>query len=288
MKWGYLRNGEGATAVLPLSFRVRMKTMASVRGNGSVLVVALLLCVAEFFVAASAKPSCDYHPRDWCSTKEIARLCQVEQLCTATVWSSSKPVAPKVNLTLYYESRCHECRNLTTTQIWPTFQKLSDIMNLELVPYGNTIESWDPEDGQWVFDCQHGPDECTGDLIETCALALVNNITKSLPFINCVEKSDDIPADSAPGCAKEHGINYDRVMNCVNSRFGNYLQHLAGVKTESLQLIYPQQDHVPWVTLNGIHSDAIEDRSESDLLSLICDTYTGVKPDVCTKKNERC
>jgi hypothetical protein len=31
---------------------------------------------------------------------------------------------------------------------------------------------------------------------------------------------------------------------------------------------------VPWIVINGIHTDHIQDQAENDLLSLVCKLYT--------------
>jgi len=51
---------------------------------------------------------------------------------------------------------------------------------------------------------------------------------------------------------------------------GNKLQHDNAVKTENLQ---PQHQYVPWVTVNGEHTEHIEQEAERDLVRLICKTY---------------
>jgi interferon gamma-inducible protein 30 len=51
---------------------------------------------------------------------------------------------------------------------------------------------------------------------------------------------------------------------------GNQLQHLNALKTESLR---PAHKYVPWVTVNGQHTEEIEQEAERDLVKLICKTY---------------
>jgi interferon gamma-inducible protein 30 len=54
--------------------------------------------------------------------------------------------------------------------------------------------------------------------------------------------------------------------------------HEMGKKTESLD---PAHDYVPWIVLNGLHTDDIQNEASEHLLALVCDTYTGDKPKEC-------
>lgn len=60
---------------------------------------------------------------------------------------------------------------------------------------------------------------------------------------------------------------------------GNALQHELALQTESLS---PAHQYVPWVTVNGVHTEDIQNRAQDDLVKLICETYTGSnKPTAC-------
>ena len=56
------------------------------------------------------------------------------------------------------------------------------ITDIELVPYGNAqvITRYPPS-----FKCQHGEDECYGNIVELCAIK--NNPEKWWKFIRCEE-----------------------------------------------------------------------------------------------------
>ncbi|CAF4594612.1 unnamed protein product, partial [Rotaria magnacalcarata] len=71
-------------------------------------------------------------------------------------------------------------------------------------------------------------------------------------------------------CAEKTSIDYSKVSACVQSRLGNQLQHLNAAQTDSLQ---PQHQYVPWVTVNGVHTEDMEQQAEKDLIGLICKTY---------------
>lgn len=83
------------------------------------------------------------------------------------IWPSND----RVNFTIYHESLCADCRQFIITQVWFAYQAVADIVNLVFIPYGNAHELYRPETQLYQFYCQHGPDECYGNLIETCAIA---------------------------------------------------------------------------------------------------------------------
>lgn len=206
-------------------------------------------------------------------------------ICFSSGFVSCSPSeAPKVSLALYFESLCPDCQLFIRKQLYPTYLKVGEIFNLTLVPYGNAEERRSGD--KWVFECQHGPKECQGNLIETCAIALLKNISVSFPFIHCfeenTEKSEDPqPAAIAEKCAKSLGIDYSPIETCVSGPQGNSLEHQMAMKTNALK---PQHQYVPWVTLNGKHTEKLQREAENNLLKLVCKYYTGPKPSACEQQ----
>ena len=74
----------------------------------------------------------------------------------------------------------------------------------------------------------------------------------------------------AAECARNATIAIDPLMKCTQSRLGNQWQHAYAVQTEQTK---PTQSFVPWVTLNGEHTDEIQDMAQTDLVQLLCDSY---------------
>jgi interferon gamma-inducible protein 30 len=59
-------------------------------------------------------------------------------------------------------------------------------------------------------------------------------------------------------CAKNSSMDFEK------------LQHAYAVQTERIK---PTQAFVPYVTLNGNHTDEIQDLAQTNLIALLCDTY---------------
>ena len=94
-----------------------------------------------------------------------------------------------------------------------------------------------------------------------------------MPAVHCKESSNitDNVRTVAVNCASEFGLATDVILSCVNITLGNQLQHKNAALTEALS---PPHQYTPWVTLNGVHTEDIEDKALSNLVSLICDSYT--------------
>ena len=43
----------------------------------------------------------------------------------------------------------------------------------------------------------------------------------------------------------------------------------------------PPHYYVPWITLNGTHTEEIQSKATTNLLKLVCDTYPLHKPKEC-------
>ncbi|XP_028407156.1 gamma-interferon-inducible lysosomal thiol reductase-like [Dendronephthya gigantea] len=194
------------------------------------------------------------------------------------ITSSTAQEAKRVNITLYYESMCGGCMYFIKNQYYPAFQAIGSIMNVHLVPYGNANEK--EKGDKWVFSCQHGKQECIGNLIETCAIHFYPKASDFFPFIHCIEVSEVYPSTAAPSCAQKFHLNYSKIESCANGDLGNRLEHEMALKTEALK---PTHTYVPWVTLEGVHTKEIQNEAESNLIELICKTYKGPVPSGCEK-----
>ncbi len=203
--------------------------------------------------------------------------------CIVFLFGISTSTAQSVNFTLYYESLCGGCRDFIKTQYYPAFKLIGSIMNVHLVPYGNAQET--QEEGKWVFSCQHGEEECIGNLIETCAMHVYPNASVYFPFIHCIETSSSVPRTAAPSCAQQYRLDYTKIQSCASGDLGNSLEHEMALKTRALN---PPHSYVPWVTLEGVHTRQIQNEAEFNLVGLICGAYKGSpKPQACQQYHDK-
>ncbi|XP_002163359.2 gamma-interferon-inducible lysosomal thiol reductase [Hydra vulgaris] len=188
--------------------------------------------------------------------------------------------ADPVEVTLYFESFCPDCRVTILDQIYPTYQKLasSGILKLNFVPFGNAEEVYSA--GKYIFYCQHGQEECTGNLIESCAIHFYPDQAKYVPFIQCLEYYGATDTN-AKYCASVSQMDYDTISQCVLSDQGNEIEHEMATKTNALN---PPHQYVPWFTMNGQHDDSIQDGLSSNMLAYVCNAYQGTKPEACIQK----
>jgi len=241
----------------------------------------IFISVTITLALAKEKNECNKGPSYWCKDEDTAIRCGVQSFCNVIKKNEKirfhpevKVSAPRVNVSFYYEALCPGCREVWLSQLWPTFQALasSGIVNFEFVPYGNAQEQ--PYGSSWYFTCQHGPNECVGNIIETCAIHYNPDPAKIIPFLHCMENYGPT-ATNGPYCAGIAKIDWNTIQTCSNADEGKQLEHQMAVKTEQLN---PPHQYVPWLTLNGYPSTALS----SNMLATICNAYTGTKPSACS------
>ena len=188
----------------------------------------------------------------------------------------------RVQIDMYTEALCPDCIQFITTSFKTAFQTkdFDLIANLNLYPYGNAHQS--QSGTQWAFTCQHGANECFGNLMENCVFHLSGKQI-GFEFAICLEEnirqySQDFTKTGAY-CAQQLGVNMDDVTGCMQGDVGNKIQHDVADQTESL---FPAHQYVPWIVVNNKHDSATENLVMDDLLGYVCKNYKGtVKIDAC-------
>mmetsp|Transcript_32750 Transcript_32750/g.48498 ORF Transcript_32750/g.48498 Transcript_32750/m.48498 type:complete len:255 (+) Transcript_32750:118-882(+) len=201
----------------------------------------------------------------------------------------------KVKVELYYESQCPGCRDLITKSFHDAFTtegflKMADVT---FVPFGNARES-DGENGAlFTYDCQHGPSECTYNLIEACLIDKVKCPHQRFKFINCIEKNDenrspdpsvfDVVLNACAFSAVDDDV-VAAISKCYKGKEGNALMHELASKTLGLD---PPHEYVPWVVAQGDHDEDVQNQIQESLLDYVCSVYEGPnKSEACSSTSK--
>lgn len=194
-----------------------------------ILNLSILLVLASV-ASASSSTECS-NPSIWCEDIATAQHCNVLNQCLKYIWHPENvKVSNPVELTLYYEVLCPDCRQFVAGELNKALKTVGSIMNLTLVPYGNGREKFDEKTGLWKFTCQHGVTECWGNTLHNCLMHFYPQVDQHFPFIYCMEsaksnRGEDIH-DLANRCAKQLQMPIDEVLKCVSSPLGKFYQKI--------------------------------------------------------------
>lgn len=195
----------------------------------------------------------------------------------------------KISVELYYEAQCPGCRAVLTGSFREALgsEGFLDMADIALIPYGNAKEipsdgSGDGDGGPYTYQCQHGPSECRYNAIEACGLSKIECPHSAFRFIYCIETYDE---DRSPeqdyglvlrSCAALAGgaarAASDEIESCFNGTEGAELMHQGAVLTASLD---PPHKYVPWIVVDGVHDDDLQNAVSDSLLAYVCGAYEG-------------
>jgi interferon gamma-inducible protein 30 len=174
------------------------------------------------------------------------------------------PALSVTKIDIYIESLCPYCMALIANSFKPFHANPSkdQLAEVNFYSYGNAHETWDGS--KWVFQCQHGDNECYGNIIETCAQAKLDKETYHT-FLICLEgdikKTGKDFNQSLKNCMCEDGVK--DVLACVNSEEGNKLEHEIAQKT-------PVHKGVPWIVVDGIVDENIQGEIFDNMTKYLC------------------
>jgi interferon, gamma-inducible protein 30 len=210
----------------------------------------------------------------WCGSK-VPLSVPVSQSDT-TAPSSLFDWPPMSTITALQESYCPDCQDFISSALTTTMAAagVMEVMNFTMVPYGNAKTS------KWTgkITCQHGEQECVGNMIETCIIHHNPGVHKYFPAIQCMEHTGGSPVDQAEKCCKSNNIDWDQVKTCYTGDEGKQLEKEMAAETDALS---PAHTMVPWVVVNGKPLD-----NPDSILQSVCDAYTGTKPTGCSSLAE--
>lgn len=199
---------------------------------------------------------------------------------------TARAAAPKVSVALYEESLCPACVGYFSANpkgVWATYEALGpDVVDLSVTLWGNALgPAASPT-------CQHGPVECMGNAIWSCAHNMYPAAT-ALPFLACYDAMliKTFPAGLPPNtvnttfalssyetCAAANKLSWSAIQTCYKGADG--VKFLAADKAAT-----PPHMGVPFTVIDGVSSANSTTGPPQDLLSVVCAAYTGPKPSAC-------
>uniref|UniRef100_A0A914VVY0 Uncharacterized protein n=1 Tax=Plectus sambesii TaxID=2011161 RepID=A0A914VVY0_9BILA len=237
---------------------------------------ALLAATTIALCAVGVNGACNIPPTLWCDNPQIAKKCGVEQQCEDYARAFEHQ---RVKITLLYEALCGGCQQFILNVLQPQiFHDLGDIVDIELIPYGNAKN----ESGTIV--CQHGEKECDMNKYESCAIHYINGTNAAVPFIYCLEKAihdGKELAEATKQCYRKEKIStavQSKISTCHSGPLGDKLQQDAGLRTDAIGPI--KHKFVPWVLVQGVSLNGVQS-IQNDLPLFICQWYIGPKPAAC-------
>jgi len=153
------------------------------------------------------------------------------------------------------------------------------MVNITIYPYGNANER--QAGSEWTFSCQHGAQECDGNMVETCFINLAGfDQNKFMDFIIAYEDALDKDSRDAYATAKtvydagsySNTVSWDELNKCMGSSGaqggsnGNAWEHQMAVWTKA-----SNHQYTPWITINGKQNGDCP----YDTLECTCEAYKG-------------
>ncbi|CAG2174299.1 unnamed protein product [Oppiella nova] len=186
---------------------------------------------------------------------------------------------PKVNINVNFEYFCSDCTKYVSEQLYPTYQKLGSILDIQLNTFA--FYSWTNKtnpDGTYDITIKNLT-EVQGTLIQACVMEM-EPIDKTLALLSCMFTSPDYQTQVNAGkqCSEKLGLNWAQINECAQGPLGRGL-YIQGF--ERMMAVKPKITWFPWIIVNGQHTDELQDKAEHHFMKIVCDTYTGPKPDDC-------
>lgn len=178
----------------------------------------------------------------------------------------------KVSLAVYYETHCPDSRAFILDQLFPVYSNLSDILDVQLYPYGKAFYERKPN-GDIEFTCQHGRRECKGNTIQACVLDKYKDLRTQLTFVQCMEQSFSPERDEVlEQCGSKSSLDVQYIKDCSTGSKGTELLLKVGQATEQLS---PKLNFVPWINVNGVHTKRNQEDALNNLKKVVCSNYKG-------------
>jgi len=147
---------------------------------------------------------------------------------------------------VFYEALCPDSKNFFLDTLSPTlhqFNQINQYISVTMVPYGKAQTT---QTNPYQFSCQHGSQECQGNLYHNCAQKYIKNQSLRIKFISCMFEAV-LPSMSssldwyqiAGECSEQLGLSSQlgRIKTCATDLEGSQLHYQAGLLTGSRTFI---------------------------------------------------
>jgi len=168
----------------------------------------------------------------------------------------------KITLDVYIEALCPYSFNFVNKQLGPQYESIAPFVDVRVIPYGNAHTEETPGGG-YNFTCQHGPQECDGNLWMSCANQHSPDTAHSVNFTVCLMKYPGYQSK----CARDTALDFQVLTDCHNGAEGPELVHQNGVETDSL---VPKKLGVPWIVFNKNWDPILQDQAQDNLKATCC------------------
>jgi len=198
--------------------------------------------------------------------------------------------AQKVPVSVYYESLCPDSQAFITEQLYPAMKSpIGKFVDLKLIPYGKS--NYTTQGSDTIFTCHHGPNECFGNKIHSCAIEHIqvnsyqnqhNRESLTLEYVTCLMQSTkNFPDQLFPGkrCAQQVGLeNWEVIEACANQTEGSKLLQKNG---ELTTILNPPLTSVPTITFRH-QQDETQALALVNFRSAVCKKMLSPLPHECT------
>ena len=148
--------------------------------------------------------------------------------------------------------------------------------NVTFYPYGNANEN-QSSNGTYIYTCQHGENECNGNMVETCYINLVGfDQNLWVPFLeafdyafNHIGKKNALTVAQTVLSEGSYNVTYQQLSDCYYGANGNAYEHQMGLWTEAERK--KGMRGTPWIVLNGVY----DVKSSYLVVSYTLSLYTG-------------
>ncbi|CAH0560061.1 unnamed protein product [Brassicogethes aeneus] len=184
----------------------------------------------------------------------------------------------KLNVEVLFESLCPDSLRFISEQLYPNWNDISEYVDLKFVPFGKSASL----EGGKDFVCQHGPQECKGNRILSCAIENLPNQNDQVEFVNCFmqiyKRTRKHPMEDAQQCSHKVNLDFKQLIGCYNSEQGTHLQLNAEKSTVKFQPRF-----IPTVLYNGEFKQQLQDISLVNFRGLVCELIGKTFPESCKK-----